>query len=134
MLRPHRTPATLGRDTTHRLVGAAWQQGRLGESRSALAWHAPTGLFGPLIVASGIAIMFDVTDRGSTLQGIATIPEFFWELSLGIYRIAKGFRSSSPLLAADETVRVPESPSAQREGVEDRSPEFTLTRSSVRTP
>jgi uncharacterized protein DUF4386 len=71
---------------------------------------------GPLIMASGIAIMFDVTERGSTLQGIATIPEFFWELSLGIYCIVKGFRPS-PILAMDEAVRVPESPSAQREGV-----------------
>jgi hypothetical protein len=72
---------------------------------------------GPLIMASGIAIMFDVTERGSSLQAIATIPEFFWELSLGIYCIVKGFRSSSPILAMDETVRVPESPSAEREGV-----------------
>jgi hypothetical protein len=72
---------------------------------------------GPLIMASGIAIMFDVTERGSALQGIATIPEFFWELSLGIYCIVKGFRSSSPILAMDETVRVPESPSAERKGV-----------------
>ena len=72
---------------------------------------------GPLVMASGIAIMFDLIDRGSTLQGIATIPEFFWELSLGIYCIVKGFRSSSPILATDGTVRVPESPSAEREGV-----------------
>jgi hypothetical protein len=72
---------------------------------------------GPLIMASGIAIMFDVTERGSTLQGIATIPEFFWELSLGIYCIVKGFRPSSPILATDRTVKVPESPSATREGV-----------------
>ena len=72
---------------------------------------------GPLVMASGIAVMFDVIDRGSTLQGIATIPEFFWELSLGIYCIVKGFRSSSPILATDGTVRVPESPSAEREGV-----------------
>jgi hypothetical protein len=72
---------------------------------------------GPLVMASGIAIMFDVTERGSTLQGIATIPEFFWELSLGIYCIVKGFRPSSPILAMDETVRVPESPSAEREGI-----------------
>ena len=43
-------------------------------------------------MASGIAIMFDVTERGSALQAIATIPEFFWELSLGIYCIVKGFR------------------------------------------
>ena len=71
---------------------------------------------GPLVMASGIAIMFDVTERGSTLQGIATIPEFFWELSLGIYCIVKGFRSSSPILAMDTTVRVPESPTAVREG------------------
>jgi hypothetical protein len=72
---------------------------------------------GPLVMASGIAIMFDVTERGSTLQGIATIPEFFWELSLGIYCIVKGFRPSSPILAMDETVMVPESPSAEREGI-----------------
>jgi hypothetical protein len=70
---------------------------------------------GPLVMASGIAIMFDVIERGSTLQGIATIPEFFWELSLGIYCIVKGFRPSSPILALDGTVRVPESPSAVRE-------------------
>jgi len=71
---------------------------------------------GPLVMAPGIAVMFDVIERGSTLQGIATIPEFFWELSLGIYCIVKGFRPSSPILAMDETVRVPESPSAVREG------------------
>ena len=70
---------------------------------------------GPLVMASGIAIMFDVTERGSALQSIATIPEFFWELSLGIYCIVKGFRPS-PILALDEPVRIPESPSAQREG------------------
>jgi Domain of unknown function (DUF4386) len=72
---------------------------------------------GPLLMATGIAIMFDVTERGGALQAIATIPEFIWELSLGIYCIVKGFRSSSPILATDETVRVPESPSAEREGV-----------------
>jgi hypothetical protein len=71
---------------------------------------------GPLVMASGIAIMFDVTERGSTLQGIATIPEFFWELSLGIYCIVKGFRPS-PILAMDEAVTIPESPSAMREGM-----------------
>jgi hypothetical protein len=71
---------------------------------------------GPLVMASGIAIMFNVIERGSTLQGIATIPEFFWELSLGIYCIVKGFRPS-PILAMDGAVRVPESPSAEREGI-----------------
>jgi hypothetical protein len=69
---------------------------------------------GPLVMASGIAVMFDVIERGSALQGIATIPEFFWELSLGIYCIVKGFRPS-PILDMDTTVTLPESPSAVRE-------------------
>jgi hypothetical protein len=42
--------------------------------------------------------MFDVIERGSALQGVATIPEFIWELSFGIYLIVKGFRPS-PVLA-----------------------------------
>ena len=49
---------------------------------------------GPLIMLSGAAIMLGLTERGGTLQGIATIPEFFWELSLGIYCVVKGFRPS----------------------------------------
>src|SRR3954469_17036997 len=53
---------------------------------------------GPLVAASGIAIMFDVIERGSTLQAIATIPEFFWELSFAVYLIVKGFKPS-PILA-----------------------------------
>ena len=54
---------------------------------------------GPLIIASGIAVLFNVIEPGSAAQVIATIPEFFWELSLGIYLIVKGFKTSSPLLA-----------------------------------
>jgi hypothetical protein len=53
---------------------------------------------GPLVAAAGIAVMFDVTDRGSALQGVATIPEFVWELSFGVYLIVKGFKPS-PILA-----------------------------------
>jgi hypothetical protein len=49
---------------------------------------------GPLIIASGTAIMFDVFEPGSAGQVIATVPEFFWELGLGIYLIVKGFRPS----------------------------------------
>jgi hypothetical protein len=59
---------------------------------------------GSLIIASGIAIMFDVIERGSALQGIATIPEFIWELSFGIYLIVKGFKSS-PLPDEDDRER-----------------------------
>jgi len=53
---------------------------------------------GTLLAASGIAIMFDVFERGSTPQALATIPEFIWELSFGIYLIVKGFRPS-PILS-----------------------------------
>ncbi len=54
---------------------------------------------GPLIILSGTLVLFNVIEPGSSVQVIATIPEFFWELSLGIYLIVKGFKSSSPLLA-----------------------------------
>ncbi|MGZ8482008.1 MAG: DUF4386 domain-containing protein [Candidatus Limnocylindria bacterium] len=47
---------------------------------------------GPLVALTGIAIMLGLTERGGTVQGIATIPEFLWELSLGIYCVVKGFR------------------------------------------
>jgi hypothetical protein len=35
------------------------------------------------------------------VQSIATIPEFLWELSLGVYCAWKGFRPESPILRAD---------------------------------
>ena len=54
---------------------------------------------GPLIILSGTLVLFGVIEPGSSAQAIATIPEFFWELSLGIYLIVKGFKASSPLLA-----------------------------------
>ena len=58
---------------------------------------------GPLIIVSGTAVMFSGNHPGSTLrglQGIATIPEFAWELSLGIYCAVKGFKPSAPILQA----------------------------------
>src|SRR3954462_6000012 len=55
---------------------------------------------GPLIVASGIAVMFDVIERGGPVQSIATIPEFLWELSFGIYLIVKVFKPPPELAVA----------------------------------
>ena len=49
---------------------------------------------GPLVMASGVAVLFGVFAAGSAWQAIATIPEFIWELSLGIYLIVKGFKPS----------------------------------------
>jgi hypothetical protein len=59
---------------------------------------------GPLIIITGTAILFSGNDPSSGLrsvQSIATIPEFLWELSLGIYCAWKGFRPESPILRAD---------------------------------
>src|SRR5215216_8088980 len=47
---------------------------------------------GPLVCASGIAVMFGLFEQGSAGQFIATIPEIAWEASLGIYLIVKGFK------------------------------------------
>lgn len=52
---------------------------------------------GPLLLLSAAAIMLGLAERAGTLQSIATIPEFFWELSLGIYCVVKGFKPS-PIL------------------------------------
>jgi hypothetical protein len=52
-------------------------------------------------IASGTAVMFGVDHKGGTLQGLATIPEFVWELFLGLYCTFKGFRRSSPILEAN---------------------------------
>ena len=52
---------------------------------------------GPLIILSGTAVLFNVIQPGSAAQVIATIPEFVWELSLGIYLMVKGFKPS-PIL------------------------------------
>jgi hypothetical protein len=70
---------------------------------------------GPLVMATGIAVMFDAIERGGAVQTIATIPEFFWELSLSIYCIVKGFRPSSTLGMESVTTR-PESDSTLRHG------------------
>ena len=59
---------------------------------------------GPLLIVTGTAIMFESNHPSDTLrslQGLATIPEFLWELFLGLYCTFKGFRPSSPILRAD---------------------------------
>src|SRR5206468_2015624 len=64
-----------------------------------VAWLGLVG--GPLIIISGTLVMFGVDHPSGSLQGIPTIPEFLWELFLGLYCTFKGFRPSSPILRAD---------------------------------
>ena len=62
-------------------------------------WMAWLGLIGgPLIIISGTLVLFGVDHPSGPLQGLATIPEFLWELSLGVYCTFKGFRPSAPIL------------------------------------
>jgi hypothetical protein len=50
---------------------------------------------GPLIIVSGIAVLFGVIEAGGAVQAIATIPEALWELLLGIWPIVRGFNPSA---------------------------------------
>src|SRR4051794_19319764 len=64
------------------------------------AWLGLIG--GPLIIASGTAILLggnQPSDGLHALQGILTIPEFLWELFLGIYCTIWGFRRDAPILS-----------------------------------
>ena len=57
---------------------------------------------GPLLILSGTAVMFTGNDPSNTLrslQGLATVPEFLWELFLGIYCMVWGFRRDAPILS-----------------------------------
>ncbi len=49
---------------------------------------------GPLLIASFVAVLFGAYEQVSLPSAIATIPEFLWELSLGIYLVVKGFKPS----------------------------------------
>jgi Domain of unknown function (DUF4386) len=71
-----------------------------------VAWLGLIG--GPLIILSGTAILLGGNQPSDTLhglQGVLTIPEFLWELFLGLYCTFKGFRPSAPILQADAVAR-----------------------------
>jgi hypothetical protein len=55
---------------------------------------AALGLIGgPLVIASGIAVLFGLYKQISAPSAIATIPEALWEATLGIWLTVKGFSS-----------------------------------------
>ncbi len=66
---------------------------RTGLVPRGMAWLGLIG--GPLLCISGTAILFGVIEAGSTWAKVAVVPEFFWELSFGLYLLIKGFRSTS---------------------------------------
>jgi len=69
---------------------------------------------GPAVMITGLLVVFNAIPRSGGIQSLAGLIEAAWELSLSVYCIVKGFRSSSPVLTM-ETVRLPESDSASRQ-------------------
>jgi hypothetical protein len=54
------------------------------------------GLIGaPLLLAAKIATVYGVNDDSTLWSGVALAPIFFWELSLGIYLVVRGFRPAA---------------------------------------
>ena len=101
------------KDWTFTLGGGGWVVGwgnglilgymmyRTGLVPRQVAWLGLIG--GPALIATGTAIMFSGNHPSSTLrglQGIATAPEFLWELFLGVYCTIWGFRRDAPILQA----------------------------------
>ena len=50
---------------------------------------------GTFILLSGTAVIFGVIEAGSGPLVLASMPEFFWELSFGVYLIVKGFKPAA---------------------------------------
>ena len=66
---------------------------------------------GPLIFASGTAVMFGLYHQISVWGSIAAIPVFAWEMSLAVWLIVKGFKPS-PITSGN----------TRHGGVDERSP------------
>lgn len=60
---------------------------------------------GPLIFASGTAVLFGIYGQWSAWGSVAAIPVFAWEMSLAVWLIARGFKQSprfpAPVTAAE---------------------------------
>ena len=52
---------------------------------------------GPLLLIGNIGVLFDLWEQTSA-AGLLVAPEFFWELSLGIYAAVWGFRRDASIL------------------------------------
>ena len=57
---------------------------------------------GPLLFIAGVGALFDWWDRGRHSAALATIPEFIWELFLGVYCTIWGFRKDAPILSESD--------------------------------
>ncbi len=67
-----------------------WMMHRTGMVPRRLAMFGLVG--GPVLLAASTGILFGVLDKGDPLYAIAVVPEFVWELVLGVYLTATGGR------------------------------------------
>lgn len=72
-------------------------------------WIPALGLIGgPLMITSIAGVILGLHELGSLYSGIALVPIFIWELSVGLWMTFKGFNRNAPILAstdADDTSR-----------------------------
>jgi hypothetical protein len=100
VLRP-RLIERLGEGMHRRLIPVCAPAG-FGET-TLLGGLAGLGLIGgPVLVAAAVAVLFGAFEAGSVWQIIATMLEFFCELSLGIWLIVKGFNPTAAILSGHE--------------------------------
>ena len=70
------------------------------------------GLIGaPLLISSAIGQILGINEQVSVWSGIAVLPIFLWELSLGLYLVFKGFKPSA-MAALDAESRSTDEPAA----------------------
>ena len=58
---------------------------------------------GSLALVTALLVLFGAYDQVSGASAILTLPEAVWELSLGIYLIATGFRPDARLFARERS-------------------------------
>lgn len=58
---------------------------------------------GPLLISSAVGVMLGINEPVSVWAGIATVPIFFWELSVGVWMLIKGFNPRAVTVLLSET-------------------------------
>ena len=59
---------------------------------------------GPVLLVGNIGVLFDLWEVTGAVA-LLVVPEFAWELLLGIYAAVRGFRRDSPILSAGALTR-----------------------------
>ncbi len=71
---------------------------------------------GPLMISSVVGQLFGINEQVSIWSGIALVPIFLWEFSLGLWLVFKGFRpwAVAALTSSPDDIEPPASPAQAR--------------------